>query len=459
MILSRIIPHPRSFLMSLNVTQLAGALQTVFTHDAEDAARDSGFIKRRRQLTGPAFVQALTFGWLEDPKAAVEELAQLAGELGAALTPSALDQRFTAPAADCLARVLGRALEHVLAARPAALPLLRRFNGVYLQDSSTLSLPAALAARLPGCGGSTPTAGKAALKLQVRWELTTCALEGLDWSPGRSADTKAELSRAFLPPGALRIADLGYYDLEALQDYASEEVYFLSRLPSRTVLFDGQGQKWRLAAFLAAQPGAVVDVALAVGAAKRLPCRLVAVRVPEDVVRKRQERLRKQAQKKGRTVSAERLALCAWSVFITNVPPEKLTAAEVLVLAGARWQVELLFKLWKSEGGLDDSRGHKPYRVLCEVFAKLLAMVVQHWLLLTAGPLLGRSATKAAKRVRKQAVRLARALGVTRQLVRALTALQRTLQRGCRVKQRRGKPATFQILENPQLHTFAPPKT
>src|SRR2546423_8468244 len=157
MVLAQSIRHPRSFLMCLNVTQLAGALQTVFTHVAEEAARDSGFIKRRRQLTGPAFVQALTFGWLEDPQAPVEDLAQLAGELGSTLTPSALDQRFTAAAADCLAAVLGRALQCVLAARPAALPLLRRFAGVYLQDSSTLSLPAALAGLLPRCGGSTPT--------------------------------------------------------------------------------------------------------------------------------------------------------------------------------------------------------------------------------------------------------------------------------------------------------------
>jgi hypothetical protein len=445
--------------MCVSVTHLAGALQTVFTHVAEEAARDSGFLQRRRQLTGPAFVQTLTFGWLENPQASVEDLAELAGELGCELTPSALDQRFTAPAADCLAHVLGRALDKVLAARPAALPLLRRFNGVYLQDSSTISLPAALAALLPGCGGSTPTAGKAALKLQVRWELTTCTLEGLDWSPGRSADTKAELSQAFLPPGALRRADLGYYDLETLKTYARDKVYFLSRLPSRSVLFDAQGKKWRLAAFLAAQPGPTVDVAVQVGDEARLPCRLVAVRVPADVVQKRHERLRKQAKKKGRKVSAEQLALCAWSVFITNVPPDKLSAAEVLVLAGARWQVELLFKLWKSEGGIDASRGHKPYRVLCEVFAKLLAMVVQHWLLLTAGPLLGRSATKAAKRVRKQAVRLARALGVTRRLVRALTSLRQALQQGCRVKKRRGKPATFQVLENPQLHPFAHQKT
>ena len=438
--------------MSLTVAQLAGALQTVFTTGAEDAARDTGFIQRQRQLTGPVFVQTLTFGWLENPAASVEDLALLAADLGSTLSPQALDQRFTPQAAECLARVLGDALEHVLSARPAAVPLLRRFQGVYLQDSTTISLPAELAPWLPGCGGS---ASAAAVKLQVRWELTGCALEGLRWQAGRSADTRAELARDFLPPGALRITDLGYFDLDALASYDQQEVYFLSRLPSRSVLFDAQGRKWRLSAFLAAQPGQRLEVQVEVGAQARLPCRLLAERVPEAVAEKRRQRLRKQAQKKGRQVSAERWELCAWTVFITNVPPEKLSLVEALVLAGARWQVELLFKLWKSEGRVNQSRGHQPFRVLCEVFAKLLAMVVQHWVLLTVGPLLGRSAVKAAKRVRRQALGLARALGVSRQLRQALRRLQQHLRRGARVKNRKTQPTTFQTLLNPQLHAFA----
>jgi hypothetical protein len=452
MVLPQAIRHPRSFLMSLNVAQLAGVLQTVFTTDAEEAARDTGFIQRQRQLTGPVFVQTLTFGWLENPAASVEDLTLLAADLGCPLTPQALDQRFTPQAADCLARVVGDALAYVLRARPAAVPLLRRFRGVYLQDSTTLSLPAELAAWLPGCGGS---ASAAAVKLQVRWELTGCALEGLRWQAGRAADAKAVLARDFLPPGALRIADLGYFDLDALQAYDGQGVYFLSRLPSRSVVFDGQGRKGRLATLLAAQRGDQLDLPVHVGAQARLPCRLLAQRVPEAVAAQRRQRLRKQAQKKGRTVSAERLALCAWTVLITNVRPEKLSLAEALVLAGARWQVELLFKLWKSEGRLDQSRGRKPFRVLCEVFAKLLALVVQHWLLLTAGPLLGRSATKAARRVRRQALQLAAVLGVRRALRRALRQLQQQLRRGARVKRRRAKPATIQSLLNPQLHTFA----
>ena len=440
----------------LSVAHLAPVMQTVLTTDADDAARDTGFIQRQRKLTGSVFVRTLVFGWLEDPSASIESLAQVCSDLlGVPIAPSSLDERFTPPAADCLAAVLCQALEHVLTARPAAVPLLRRFNGVHIQDSSTVSLPAALAPYLPGCGGSTPDAGAAALKLQVRWELSGCALEGLTWHAGRSADTKAELSREFLPPGALRVADLGYFDLDTLQDYDAQGVYFLSRLPSRSVLYDGQGKKWRLAAFLAAVQGDQVDEQVEVGAKKRLPARLLAVRVPAEVAQKRRERLRKTAKKKGRKVSAERLALCEWTVYITNAPAEKLSLQEALALGRARWQIELLFKLWKSEGHIDESRGKRPWRVLCEVFAKLLGMVVQHWILLTAGPLLGRSAVKAARQVRKFALRLAEAVGVGRQLRQLLRQLQRRLQRVSRIKKRRRDPSTLQILLNPEQMTFS----
>jgi len=44
----------------------------------------------------------------------------------------------------------------------------------------------------------------------------------------------------------------------------------------------------------------------------------------------------------------------------------------------ARWQLELLFKLWKQHAGCDESVSRKPYRGAAEVFAKLIAVVLQH---------------------------------------------------------------------------------
>ncbi len=68
--------------------------------------------------------------------------------------------------------------------------------------------------------------------------------------------------------------------------------------------------------------------------------------------------------------------------MVTNIPATLLQAQEVLLLYRARWQVELLFKLWKSHGSVDAWSSVHPHHILCEFSAKLLAMLVEHWVLL-----------------------------------------------------------------------------
>lgn len=448
--------------MSTTVAELACTLQTVFTTDAEQAARDCGLIRRVRQFTGASFVQTLVFGWLDNPKATHEDLAEVAAELGIDVSADALGRRLGKPACDCLQRLLQEALHHVIAAQPAALPLLRRFAGVYVRDGSTVALPAALADVLPGCGGSAAGQGAAALKLLPQLELTTGALEAISLLPGKQAERADELAWAPLPERAMLLEDLGFFHLERLRHYHNQNVFFLSRLPTRLSVWDEQGHKQTLAAFLRARRGAAVDCWVEVGAKAKLRVRLLAEQVPEAVARKRQDRLRRQASKKGRPVSAEGLELCRWNVLITNVPAEMLSLREAQVLRRVRWQIELVFKVFKSEGQLDESRGRKPYRVLCEVLAKLLAQVVQHWASLVAGgsPLLY-SQRKAARRVRKVALRLLRALASLGRLQRVLEQLRQRVQKYCGVRSRKGgrRPATFQTLLDPQhdgVHELQP---
>jgi hypothetical protein len=425
-------------------------LPTVLTTTADQAAAATGFVRRRRRLSGATFTPALVFGWLDNPQATLEDLAQAAATVGAPVSPQALDQRFTPQAADCLRATLGHAVTQALAAQPAAVPLLRRFAGASLLDSTSFALPDALADLFPGCGGRTPQSGRAALKVQVRWEWSGGALDGLTLHPGRATETHSPLSLAPLPPGSLRLADPGYFDLDVFAAYSSRGAYWLSRLQAKTAVYAAGARVRDLAAWLAGRAGGPVDVAVAVGSRQRLACRLLALRVPEAVAQKRRQRLREKASKKGRTPHPEQLALCAWTIWITNVPAEQLTVTEAWVLSRCRWQIELLFKLWKSHGEIDQSRSRKPYRVLCEVYAKLLALVVQHWVLLASGGTAsGRSLRKAARKVRQHALHLASVLGVKRQLQAALRLIQRCLRQGCRVQKRKKKPSTYQLLLDP----------
>lgn len=347
------------------IPQVARAMREILTTTAAEAGRTTRFVQRTSPLNGATFSQALVFGFLGNPQATLEELTQTAAALGVEISPQALDQRFTASAAACLHQVLVTAIARVITAEPVASPLLERFTAVYVQDSSTIVLPEVFAAQWPGCGGSPSSSARAALKLQARLEMCTGRLD-VQLQEGRTSDRAAVLPGP-LPAGALRLADWGYWSLEAFAALAQHTVCWLSRLQMQTAVYDATGARQDLLTLLESQPTDTVELAVALGERQRLAARLVAVRVPQDVAETRRRRLRKAARDKGRQVSATRLALAAWTVFVTNVPAERLTLREALGLGRMRWQIELLFKLWKSQGHVDESRSTKPWRILCEV--------------------------------------------------------------------------------------------
>ena len=65
---------------------------------------------------------------------------------------------------------------------------------------------------------------------------------------------------------------------------------------------------------------------------------------------------------------------------MTNVPGELLTPPEAVVLYRPHWQVELLFKRWKSQDLVAVLSGSTAVRQMVRVWSRLLAALVQHWL-------------------------------------------------------------------------------
>ncbi len=174
------------------ISQVTSAMQQVLTQVANTAAVATGFIKRRRKISGAAFVQTLVFGWLANPKSTYDELAQAAGTIGISITRQAIEQRFGKPAAEMLKQTLDASVEQALATEPQAIPLLSRFNGVFIQDSSWITLPDELADVWPGCGTDADFGGQASIKLQFRWELLSGAFEHLSLTDGKTHDCKAQ---------------------------------------------------------------------------------------------------------------------------------------------------------------------------------------------------------------------------------------------------------------------------
>ena len=433
------------------------ALQSVFTSTADLAARQTGFRKRESKLTGSLFVQGLTFGWLNKPESTLEELAQAVVTLGVPISAQGVDQRFGPEAAQLLERVLHDAVVQVISTDPVAVPLLRRFaGGVCLLDSTTLTLPEAFAGAWPTSGrnkdlphGPEDDKQVGGIKAQVRLNLLDGTLSGPFLFPARDNDRKGVLHTALLPAGALHLADLGFFCLERLQELDRQKVFWLTRVKAGTRLRDATGRQWTLADFLNQQTADTVDGSLTLGVDNPVPCRFVAMRVPASVAALRRKRQEKRAKNRHCKTHTDQATLVNWNVYATNVPREMLSVQEAWVLARCRWQIELLFKLWKSEGHIDESRSEKPWRILCEIYAKLLGMIVQHWLLLVGcWSHADRSLVKASRTVRRYALPLAVALPDSHLVYGILATVAICLKTGCRVQRRGRHPPTHQLLSD-----------
>lgn len=154
----------------------------------------------------------------------------------------------------------------------------------------------------------------------------------------------------------------------------------------------------------------------------------------------------KPRKRKNSQLKPETLALCEWTILVTNLPPESFSLADILCLQRLRWQIELLFKLWKSELSLDDWRSQQPHQILSELYAKLILALVQHWLLLLGcWQVESRSLVKATRVLRKHAFHILSALADSRFLIRTLRLILPSLAR-CTVQKRKTRPATFQLL-------------
>ncbi len=90
--------------------------------------------------------------------------------------------------------------------------------------------------------------------------------------------------------------------------------------------------------------------------------------------------------------------------------------------------------------------------MVAEVYAKLLGLVLQHWIIVVGGWLGGdRSLLKAQQAAREEVRALIQALDRASQVERVLRRLSRVLRQACRLHRRRDRPNAYQLLANPPV--------
>jgi hypothetical protein len=310
-------------------------------------------------------------------------LAGMVSAISAPMTREALHARFTPQAEAFLETCLLYALSGVKETQPIKTALLDPFKRVLIFDSSSWDVDPHLANVLPGSGGGASAAN---CKLQAGYEYKHGELGFFKIDPGTRPDNAYTTQLpSFLQAGDLALFDQGYFKLETLSQIAQKEAFFLTRFLVKTTVcnaetseadpIDLEGALYRL-------PGDSCEFQVIMGGQNKRPkvrCRLICLRVSEQVASERRRKLLKEAHKKGRTPSSKHLALCNWTLLVTNVTGTNLPTKMAWQLYSLRWQIELLFKQLKSVLAIHRSQIRKnESRLKCEIYGKLILAVLIH---------------------------------------------------------------------------------
>jgi hypothetical protein len=298
---------------------------------------------------------------LAQPEATRRQQAQQASQVGMMISVQGLEQRFTEQSVVFMRQLLEIGLEQMVSSEPGR-TLLPQFKGVYITDCTRLVW------------------AQAGVKMGVRWELQHGQLQA-SLSELKQNDQKTEVVERPLPPGALHLGDLGFFKLSRFHRWNQQGVYWLTRFKLGTTIYTPEGVRLDLLKTLETTPTPLV-LKVRVGVKEKVSAYLLATPLPQAAYDQRQARLKEEARLDQRPLSPRQAAFAHWTIYLTNIPD--LTFAQAHLLARTRWQIELLFKLWKSQGKVLLSRTADPLRQQCEGYAKLLGVLVAHWLLLVS---------------------------------------------------------------------------
>jgi Transposase DDE domain len=312
-------------------------------------------------LDAAGFVKLLVWGWFAQPKASLNQLATFGSQLGQTLTAQAIDERLKASAVLLLMQVLEGVLHK------------RQFKGVYITDSTQFSLPAALNFLFAGQGSGSQ------VKVQLCLEYLSGCVSGLELEAGRTPDQKCLLPIEHGQAGSLHLFDLGYFKQDHLELLSQQQAFYVTRYQSQTAIYDNQtGERINVLKCLDATAIQETEINVTLGARVHTPLRLIAHRLPPKHAAARRRKVKRKAHKDGgKTCSATYLSLQNWDLYLTNLPAD-WTNQEIQNLYKLRWQIELIFRMWKSQLRLAHFGQWRVERVLCQLYAHLIGCVLAH---------------------------------------------------------------------------------
>jgi len=225
-----------------------------------------------------------------------------------------------------------------------------------------------------------PGADRATWRLHVGYNLSEERIDRIELTDDRGAES---LNRFAFQPGDIVLGDRGYARPRDLRPVLAAGADLIVRTGWNSLrLLTPDGTPFDLFAVLAKlrKPGQEGEVPVVVDEGEApddlLQLRLMIRRKTKAEAAQAQKRLRKEAQKRGKTPDPRSLAAANYILLLTSLPAETFATADVLMLYRLRWQIELLFKRTKSLAGLDTLPAKKPDLARAWIHARLIAVLL-----------------------------------------------------------------------------------
>jgi Transposase DDE domain len=353
-----------------------------------DLCRKYQFIKRSSsKLKGQEFIKAMIIPSKGSSTDSLKGLCQRLRKFNdeSELSSQALCKRLNGPASSRLMKgVLNELLmkihEQIIYSCPKLAKGVKGFNRILVEDSSIAVLNEKLDKKYPGTnrGGCS---GKAQVKIDVITDISKGILVDAQLFRGNEPDRGfAERILSFIKKGDLIIRDLGYFTINAFKAIAAADAYFLSRLLPGVLFFLNKNDENPLDIGTHLKKKIyrnknIIGLKGFLGKDKT-PIRLIMYRNPDEVVNQRLREANKKAKSRGTTMSKSKRLSLYFSMFITNAPEEMMSDESIGTIYRLRWEVELIFKRWKSQLEIDYLKGINENRIDCLIWSRLCSISI-----------------------------------------------------------------------------------